>query len=95
MNMASLGVVIANLLLVACRAQIQICRTHPRSNPRRRARRRRSIPSTAKPPERLNMDNRVQISHYCPLHDPRGGTERDTEIPGKWTGAQARCEQLH
>jgi hypothetical protein len=86
---------VANVSSLACRAQIEICRTHPYSHTRWRARRRRSIPCITKPTERLNMDNSVQIPHHCSLYDSRRGAERYTEISGKWARAQTRCEQLY
>lgn len=76
-------------------AQIQIRRTHPHSDPRRRARRRRSVPRTAEPPARLNMDNRIQVAHYCALYDTRGRAERHPALSVQLAAAQASYQQLY
>lgn len=68
--------------MTARRTQVQVCRAHPRRNPRGRGGRGRDLPRPDEPPPRLHLDHRLQeLDHRAP-DDPRGRARSHPQVPG-------------
>ena len=81
--------------MTARRAQIEIRRTHPNSDPCWRSWCCRNLSLVTEQTAGFDMDNRLQIAYHCTLHDSGRGTGCYAEVLGCLTESEACNKQLY